>query len=210
VRPDNANRITMTEDKAPTWDDMAILEALLFASAKPLSMGEMQELTGWKTRFLEESLDILTEEYAHRGINIRQVGGGYQMVTSPRAAKIVEKLQANAARSTLSRAALETLAIIAYKQPVTRAQVEALRGVKVDRIISQLFERNFIRETGRSDAPGRPALLGTTRHFLTWFGLKSLDDLPPLPDLDALDTELPAAFEQANEGKPAEEPSGAT
>lgn len=172
--------------QTPTREDLAILEAILFSSTRPQAGDSLRALTGWTSRYIQDGMRILTGEYADRGIQIREVANGWQMVTSPRAAGVVEKMQASAARKGLTRAALETLAIVAYKQPVTRSQIEALRGVKVDHIIPQLFERNFIRELGRADAPGRPVLLGTTRQFLTWFGLKGLDDLPPLPDVDAL------------------------
>lgn len=167
-------------------DDVAILEAVLFASPRPMTVPELKELTGWKQGHLEQTMQSLMAEYAERGINIREVANGYQMVTAPKAAPFIEKMHA-VQRSSLSRAALETLAIIAYKQPVTRAQVESVRGVNVDHIITKLLDKQFIREVGHAQAPGRPVLLGTTRYFLQWFGLKSLDDLPPLPDIDDIE-----------------------
>lgn len=172
--------------QTPTIEDLGVLEALLFASPRPLSGSELRELTGWKQTVLQSALKTLMIEYAKRGINIREVANGYQMVTSPRVAPYIEKIHAGQ-RSSLSRAALETLAIVAYKQPVTRARVEAVRGVNVDHIITRLLERQLIREVGHAQAPGRPVLLGTTRHFLQWFGLKSLEDLPPLPDIDDIE-----------------------
>ena len=173
------------EPDAPSWEDLAILEAVLFASPRPLSARDLKELTGWSLRFLESSMETITEEYAGRGINVRRVAGAWQMVTSPRAADLVEKMLVQArARQPLTRATMETLAIITYKQPITRAQIEAVRGVKVDRAISQLFDRQLIREVGRSEALGKPTLLGTTRQFLAWFGLNSLDDLPPIEEFD--------------------------
>jgi segregation and condensation protein B len=167
-------------------DELGILEAILFSSTRPQTLDSLRTLTGWSGAHLQKHLDTLMRRYSQRGINIRKVAHGYQMVTSPRVAAIIEKMQASASKNALSRAALETLAIIAYKQPVTRSQIESVRGVKIDGIVSQLFERNLIRELGRADTPGRPTLLGTTRHFLTWFGLNGLDDLPPLPDIDAM------------------------
>jgi segregation and condensation protein B len=175
-----------TPRQTPTVEDLAILEAVLFASPRPLAVAELRELTGWRSAYIDSAMKTLISEYSQRGIHIREVANGYQMVTSPKVAEFVAKMR-DVQRSTLSRAALETLAIIAYKQPVTRAQVEAVRGVNVDHIITKLLDKQFIREVGHAQAPGRPALLGTTRHFLQWFGLKSLDDLPPLPDLDDIE-----------------------
>lgn len=173
----------MSKQQNPSMEDLAIVEAVLFASPKPLAVADLRELTGWRSAHIESALRTLMAEYAQRGINIREVANGYQMVTSPCAADVVARMR-DVQRSTLSRAALETLAVIAYKQPVTRAQVESVRGVNVDHIITKLLDKQFIREVGHAQAPGRPALLGTTRHFLQWFGLKSIDDLPPLPDID--------------------------
>ena len=176
------------DPETPTWEDLAVLEAVLFASPRPLSGRDLKELTGWPPRFIESAMQTLTEEFAGRGINVRRVAGAWQMVTSPRAAEIVDRMLAQArSRQPLTRATMETLAIIAYKQPITRAQIEAVRGVKVDRAISQLFDRHLIREVGRSEALGKPMLLGTTRQFLSWFGLNSLDDLPPIDQFDVPD-----------------------
>lgn len=181
----------MSKQQSPSMDDLATLEAVLFASPKPLAVADLRELTGWRSAYIESGLRTLMAEYAQRGIHIREVANGYQMVTSPRAADVVARMR-DVQRSTLSRAALETLAIIAYKQPVTRAQVEAVRGVNVDHIITKLLDKQFIREVGHAQAPGRPALLGTTRHFLQWFGLKSIEELPPLPDIDDIgNAEIP-------------------
>lgn len=173
----------MSKQQNPSMDDLVTLEAVLFASPKPLAVADLRELTGWRSAYIESALRTLMAQYAQRGIHIREVANGFQMVTSPRAADVVARMR-DVQRSTLSRAALETLAIIAYKQPVTRAQVEAVRGVNVDHIITKLLDKQFIREVGHAQAPGRPALLATTRHFLQWFGLKSIEELPPLPDID--------------------------
>ncbi|NDD27053.1 MAG: SMC-Scp complex subunit ScpB [Proteobacteria bacterium] len=173
----------MSKQPPPSMDELVTLEAVLFASPRPLAIADLRELTGWRSAQIENALRTLVSEYAQRGINIREVANGFQMVTSPLAADVVARMR-EVQRSTLSRAALETLAIIAYKQPVTRAQVESVRGVNVDHIITKLLDKQFIREVGHAQAPGRPALLGTTRHFLQWFGLKSIEDLPPLPDID--------------------------
>ena len=177
-----------SEPEAPSWEDLGLLEAVLFASPRPMSARDLKELTAWPPRYIDACMETLKEEYAGRGINVRRVAGAWQMVTSPRAADMVERMMAQArSRQPLTRATMETLAIIAYKQPITRAQIEAVRGVKIDRAISQLFDRQLIREVGRSEALGKPSLLGTTRQFLAWFGLNTIEDLPPIEEFDVPD-----------------------
>lgn len=165
----------------PSREDMAILEAILFRSTRPVLTDRLREWTGWERRYIDAAMAKLIPEYADRGIQIRKVAGGYQMVTSPVAAAVVEKMEAEARPRQLTRAQLETLTVIAYGQPITRARVEELRGVSVDHVISKLFDLSLIREVGHAQAPGRPALLGTTRHFLERFGLDRIEDLPKLP-----------------------------
>lgn len=171
----------------PNREDLAILEAILFQSTRPVLTDHLRNLTGWDKKYVDAGMARLMEEYKDRGIHVRKVAGGYQMVTAPGAAAVVEKMQSEVKRVSLSRAQIETLTIIAYKQPITRARVEELRGVSVDHVIQKLFERGFIREMGHAQAPGRPALLGTTRKFLEHFNLDRLEDLPKLPDLAALE-----------------------
>jgi segregation and condensation protein B len=127
---------------------------------------------------------VLKEEYARRGgaIVLLEVAGGYQLGTREELAPWIQKLDFYEHHRHLSRPTLETLAIIAYKQPVTRAEIEAIRGVNVERIARNLIERKLVRILGHKDVPGRPMVLGTTREFLELFGINGLSDLPPLKD----------------------------
>jgi len=163
----------------------AALEALLFSTPGGLSRQELLQVTGWNTETLDEAIAALSggEE---RGIRLKAVAGVYQLFTHPAAAPLVEKVAQITGRTRLSRAALETLAIIAYQQPITRARIEHVRGVNVESVLSNLTEKGLVRETGRADAPGRPMLYGTTREFLRHFDLESLEDLPPLPAIEML------------------------
>jgi segregation and condensation protein B len=160
-----------------------VLESLLFVARKPLPLEEVQaalkmEISGEDlARLLEE----LIREYESKGINIVKVAGGYLMGTNPVNADFVHNLLHAKVQTTLTHQALETLSIIAYKQPVTRAEVERVRGVISDGPIETLLQKRLIQELGRSESVGRPYLYGTTIEFLRHFGLKDLSDLPPLP-----------------------------
>lgn len=156
------------------------MEALLLASDEPLTMRKMQDLLpdDINSSDIRSALNELENHYRSHGIHLLQVAGGWQFRTAPEHAELVQQLwQTRPAK--LSRSALETLAIIAYRQPATRAEVEALRGVKVSgHIISALQERGWIKVLGRKEVPGRPHLYGTGKAFLADFGLNSLSDLP--------------------------------
>jgi len=162
----------------------AVLEALIFASSEPVTVKEMSIIIELNEETVRALLAELTQEYKdqRRGIQILEVAGGYQMVTKPELAVYLEKLRKVPRQVPLSQAALETLAIIAYKQPITRAEIETIRGVRVDSSLSTLLEKGLIEETGRKEGPGRPILYGTTRKFLKYFGLNSLDELPIVED----------------------------
>ena len=155
------------------------LEALLLASDEPLTLRKMQELIAdADSAELRSALGELESDYRERGIRLQQVAGGWQFRTAPEHADLVQQLWQTRPQK-LSRSALETLAIIAYRQPTTRAEVEALRGVRVSsQVISTLQERNWIKVLGRKEVPGRPYLYGTGKAFLNDFGLNSLSDLP--------------------------------
>jgi segregation and condensation protein B len=159
------------------------VEALLFASGEPLSARRIADILD----IAEEHVLLLVEQLhddmrnSDRGLTIVEIAGGYQLCTLPELASVVEKL-AQTRESRLSSAAMETLAIIAFKQPVTRQEIENIRGVKVDKLLSTLMERNLVKELGRKEVIGRPILYGTTAEFLQCFGLKSLEDLPPLSE----------------------------
>lgn len=171
----------------------AFLEALLFVAERPLTTAEMAELGGVSHLQAEASLAGLAEEMvdAGRGLRLQRLHDAWQMVTAP---EVGERLATYAAReeARLTPAALEALAVVAYRQPCTRGQVERVRGVDSDYVIRSLLHRRLIAEVGRRDAPGRPILLGTTFAFLERFGLTSLDDLPALSSAAAMAT-LPTA-----------------
>jgi segregation and condensation protein B len=168
----------------------AILEAILLASPEPLSVKRIAEVMGLDEKDARILVEDLRKEYQQpgRGLYIQEMAGGYVLTTRPEYADYVEKLVQPRGKG-LSHAALETLAIIAYRQPITKAEIEGVRGVKVDRAVETLLERRLIREVGRKEAPGRPVLYGTTREFLQYFGLKDLSELPPV-SVDTADAGL--------------------
>ncbi len=162
----------------------AILEALLFAAPEPLSLHRLAELMGMEEKAVRSLLDELRQDYeaASRGLTIIDVAGGYQLATRPDLQEYLSRLLPDRRQPVLSRAALETLAVVAYNQPVTRAEIEHIRGVASDRSVTSLMEKGLVQEGGRRDAPGRPILYGTSPLFLQHFGLNSLADLPRLED----------------------------
>ena len=161
----------------------AHVEALLFAAGEPLSIKRIAEILQTETETVERLIALLEEDYQskNRGICIRRVAGGYQLVTKPDFDNLIRQLVSQQ-ELKLSSAAMETLAIIAFKQPVTRSEIEAIRGVKVDGVVNTLLDVGLICEAGRKDSIGKPILYGTTELFLTTFGFYSFEDLPPLPD----------------------------
>jgi segregation and condensation protein B len=170
-------------DPDPRQEDLGVyFEALLFIAERPLSTSELAELAGVPRLHAEAALASLAEDLvdAGRGIRLQRLDDAWQLVTAPEAGK---RLATYAAReeARVTPAALEALAIVAYRQPCTRADVDRLRGVDSDYVLRSLLHRRLIAEVGRRDAPGRPILYGTTFTFLERFGLTSVDDLPPLP-----------------------------
>jgi segregation and condensation protein B len=185
-----------------------IIEAALLAAGRSLTLSELALLFDEQPRpaptAIRAALDELAQEYAERSIEIHETGGGFRIQVRRRYATAVARLWPERPQR-YSRALLETLALIAYRQPITRAEIEAVRGVTVNpNIIRTLLERQWIRVVGHRDLPGRPELLGTTRDFLEYFGLKSLDDLPPLAQLRSLG-ELDPQFELPVSGADEEE-----
>jgi len=174
-----------------------VLEAALLAAGKPLSLDRLAELFGRRSapdrESLRQALAALEEDYSKRGIEVKEVASGYRIQVRRRMNDWLMPLWEERA-PRYSRALLETLALIAYRQPITRGEIEDVRGVVVStNIIRTLLERNWVRVVGHRDVPGQPAMFGTTREFLDYFGLKKLDDLPPLSeirDLDDLHPEL--------------------
>lgn len=162
-----------------------LVEALLFLTEEPLPSDKIAEIAGVSAKEVREVLAELRQEYnsPERGLQLMEIAKGFQLGTKPELAPVVEKLFKGEKSYTLSQAALETLAIVAFRQPVTRVDIESVRGVKVDGVVETLLKRRFIRMVGRKDAPGRPILYGTTRDFLKYFGLKDLSELPhPVSD----------------------------
>jgi len=166
-----------------------IVEALLFASPEPLTIDRIIAIVpGVEKDEVARAAQELSEDYARdtRSFQIVEVGGGYQLATKPDYSVWVEKLLETGARARLSRAALETLAVVAYKQPVLRSAIEAIRGVNVDGVLRTLMERNLVRIVGRGEGPGRPLLFGTTKDFLLQFGINRVSDLPKVDEIDEL------------------------
>jgi segregation and condensation protein B len=161
-----------------------MVEAMLFAAGTPLSVAELADASGLEPAVVAEVVEHLAREFgaSGRGVSLEQLGGGYQLLTRPEYAPVLEKLGKTRTPPVLSRAALETLAIVAYRQPVTRAEIDTIRGVRSDATISTLVERGLICEEGRKPVVGRPMLYATTRVFLEQFGLGNLDGLPRLPE----------------------------
>ncbi len=156
-----------------------IIEALLFASSKPLSLKKLSKITGFPIQKVKEEIEKLKEEYYRedRAFGIFEVAGGYVMYSREEYADYIRKLRGDSA-IRISKAMLETLAIIAYKQPITKAEMEILRGTSVDWTLKGLLERGLVKVVGRKKVRGAPLLYGTTDKFLKLFGLKSLDELP--------------------------------
>ena len=172
-------------EPSPSKRLRSILESLLFAAGDPVPLGKLvQLLPGYEKREVVRTLTELGEEYARdeRGFRLQQIAGGYQLRTSRANAEFVKALLAQRP-VRLTRASLETLAVIAYRQPATRPEIEAIRGVDVDAVLTTLLERRLVRVLGRKDVVGRPLLYGTTPEFLETFGLKDLASLPTLEEL---------------------------
>jgi segregation and condensation protein B len=158
----------------------ANLEALLFVASGPVAPAQLAEAMELKSDIIEQALESLAEEYASgRGLSLQWQGGKVQLTSAPGAAGLVERFLGLEATARLSRAALETLAIVAYRQPITRPVVDSIRGVNSDGAMKGLLNKGLVQEIGRAETPGRPILYGTTHEFLQHFGLSSLADLPP-------------------------------
>lgn len=161
--------------------DLGLLEALLLSTHHPLTAGRLGEVMGLSTtKPVRRAIKQLNEQYesSGRSFRIEQVAGGYQILTLPHFGEQLKKLHQKEADAKLTKAALETLAIIAYKQPVLRADVEAIRGCACGETIRSLMEKHLVKIAGRAEEPGRPILYGTTKRFLELFGLNSVKDLP--------------------------------
>ena len=165
----------------------AQIEALLFVAPSAVSISQLATALGVTNRAVENSLEELEQSYQKRGLRLQRHSGRIQMTSAPEAAEAIETFLGLEATSRLSSAALEALAIIAYQQPVTRPQVDAIRGVNSDGVMKNLLHKGLIQEVGRAEGPGRPIMYSTTPEFLGYFGLTSLEELPPL-NLEELST----------------------
>ena len=184
----------VSDASAPSIEDVRLksaIESLLFVAGNPVTLDRLKSaLDDVNVTQIEKQLEVLRLEYEARnsGIMLVEVAGGYQLATRPENATWIRNFRSVKTSSRLSRPALETLAIVAYKQPITRAEVESLRGVNVGGIVRNLMERRLVKIVGKKDVPGKPMLYGTTQEFLQYFGLKDLSSLPTLKEFQELDT----------------------
>jgi segregation and condensation protein B len=195
-----------------TTPDVRALEALFFVSDEPLTASVLAQALDLDRRTVEDLCERLAARLEDRGsgLVLRNVAGGWRLFTHPDAAPIVERFVVSSRQARLTKAALESLAIVAYKQPVTRHQVSAIRGVNSDGVLRALADRGLIEEAGREEAPGRPVLYATTPQFLERLGLPSLAALPSLaPLLDAEGEEAGSLVDAVAEDGPADEATGA-
>lgn len=161
--------------------DLMTLEALLMATHSPLTLGQIAEVMDLgSTKPVRRAIEALNQQYdeSNRAFRVEQISGGYQVLTLPQFAETLKKMHQKDIDAKLTQAAKETLAIIAYKQPILRADVEAIRGVACGETIRSLMEKHLVKIAGRAEEPGRPILYGTTKRFMEVFGLNSLADLP--------------------------------
>jgi segregation and condensation protein B len=183
---------SLSKDRLPS-----IIESILFVADEAVDVSLLSRALRRPAADIEDALALLEDRCSLGGTRLQRTGDSVQLVTAPDAGPYVERFLGLESRQRLSGAALESLAIIAYKQPMTRAGVEQVRGVNSDGAIGSLIARGLIEEVGRAPGPGRPALLGTTLRFLEHFGLSKPADLPPLPFTNGADAD--AAIAEANE-----------
>lgn len=188
-----------------------VIEALLFTSEKPIAVDQIKEvLDEIDSKDIRAIIQELKSEYETlgRSFKIYEVAGGFQMVTEPAFAEYLKRFYKAKSKDKLTKPALETLAIIAYRQPITRADIEDIRGVNVDGVVKTLADRLLIKITGRKDAPGRPILYGTTKEFLERFGLSSLSELPKLSEFTEADIDLKEAEDGTGKIAQEDRPAG--
>jgi segregation and condensation protein B len=167
-------------ENTPGLSLAARVESLLFIAVEPVTPGQLATTLETTNAEVSRALDELDASLQTRGLRLQRHSGRVQLTTAPETAEAIERFLGLEATSHLSRAALETLAIIAYQQPVTRPQVDSVRGVNSDGVMRSLLSKGLIQEGGRAEGPGRPILYSTTPEFLQHFGLNSLNELPPL------------------------------
>jgi segregation and condensation protein B len=177
-----------------------VIESILFVADEPVEMSSLAKALRRPRDEVADALAALEAQYEGRGMRLQRSNGFVQLVSAPEAGPYIERFLGAESKQRLSGAALECLAIVAYRQPVTRAGVEAVRGVNSDGPIASLVARGLVEEVGRAPGPGRPALLGTTMKFLEHFGLKNPADLPPLPEQPAPPNAQPRLVDAAQAG----------
>ncbi|MGE7985633.1 SMC-Scp complex subunit ScpB [Lysinibacillus fusiformis] len=169
------------------------IEALLFVVGDDgLTIKQLSQLLGEQDEIIIQAMDALQKVYDEdlaRGITVKEMAGVFQLITKSDLADTIQRLVENPTAQSLSQASLEVLSIVAYKQPITRVAIEDLRGVKCERPIQTLVSRGLIKEVGRSEGTGRAILYGTTKEFLHYFGLNSVEEMPPLPEEELAETE---------------------
>ncbi|NLE75390.1 MAG: SMC-Scp complex subunit ScpB [Chloroflexi bacterium] len=178
-------------------DLVALVESLLFVADEPVTVQSLAEALETEQPLVQEALQTLREQCAGRGVRLQQKGDRLQMVSAPEAAPLIERFLGLEQSGRLSAAALEALAVIAYQQPITRSQVETVRGVNCDGVLRTLLRRGLVQEVGRLEQAGRPILYGTTMEFMQYFGLEDLGQLPPLVAEEAVPPEQAPQSEQA-------------
>jgi segregation and condensation protein B len=184
---------------------MGILEALLFVSHEPVTVERLAGALGGPTKAqIREALGRLQTEYeaSQRGLQLVELAGGFQLSTRTEHAPWIRQLAKTKPSPKLSRSSLEALAIIAYKQPIVRSEIEDIRGVETAGVLRTLLERKFVRIVGRKDVPGRPIMYATTRYFLQHFGLRDLAELPPLREFKELGESEPGLFPASDDALP--------
>lgn len=160
------------------------VETILFIAKSPIKIGDLQKFLDASAKEIKDVIDQLKSIYQDRAVQILEIAGGYQMGTRPQFAEVVEKFVHSPTEVSLTPAALEALAIIAYRQPVSKVDIEAIRGVNSDAVVKSLLDKGLIEELGKSETVGRPMMYGTTDEFLKHFGLNQLKDLLPLEAID--------------------------
>jgi segregation and condensation protein B len=211
---DSQARKTEHEHYAPDeYGLKKIIEALIFASDKPIAIKQIKDIIGeTDTRLIRRLINELKEEFSkdQRSFNISEVAGGFQFLTDPAHSRWLKKLYKIKQSDYLTGPSLETIAIIAYRQPVTKSDIEFIRGVAVDGVISSLMQKGFIKVVGKKDVVGRPYLYGTTTLFLQYFGLNAIEDLPALSDFKEADLEFNKPQEGDNPGRQGQQASADT
>ncbi|MGB8644664.1 MAG: SMC-Scp complex subunit ScpB [Anaerolineae bacterium] len=200
----------MTDEPRPELELKSLVESLIFVSDGPVAVEDLGKALEQDEAAIETALAALEKDYIGRGMRLQRTRERIQLVSAPEAAVQVQKFLGLESSARLSMAGLETLAIIAYRQPITRPQVEAIRGVNCDGVMHNLLQRNLIEEMGRLDTVGHPIQYGTTFEFLQYFGLHKVEDLPPLPaevnlEMETRDVaELLRGRESQTRGEPAQ------